>query len=377
MPINQVIVIGGGAAGIFAALAAKRPDTQVIVLERSSQLLGKVKISGGGRCNVTTSIQDPKELIKNYPRGHREMLGPFMRFGPKDTVAWFEARGVKLKVERDGRMFPETNQSQTIINCLLDEAKKLGVEIRTQAVIESISRSGDGFAIKLSDSTLHADKLILATGSHPLGHNLAKSLGHTVTPLVPSLFTFNCPESVLLDLPGIVVPDAQITVGPFTQRGPVLTTHWGFSGPATLKLSAWAAKYLAERGYEAEVSINWIPDIKQPIDLKSFQLPKKLFKRLLDLAQITDTRQISKAKKAMLDKLLTSHTFQIRGKTTNKEEFVTCGGVSLADIDFKTMQSKLCPHLYFAGEILDIDAVTGGFNFQNAWTTGFIAGSST
>ncbi len=388
----MVIVIGGGAAGIFAALAAKasHPDLSVVVLEKTAVLLSKVKVSGGGRCNVTHSCFDPNQLVKNYPRGEKELLGPFHRFQPRDTIEWFESRGVKLKTESDGRMFPITDSSSTIIECLLSEARKLGVEIRLRQRVEKIEK---GFTVHLKDNpSLTCKHLILATGSSPEGYSNAESLGHTIVPPVPSLFTFNVPTSPLKELSGISVDSATIEVGPFTQTGPLLITHFGFSGPAILKLSAWGARFLHEKNYRTSFSINWIPKLsheklfqkllqlkeqspqKTLLALNPFYFPKNLWKELLGIDKTL--ANLSKKELQELVQKLHADTYQMDGKTTHKEEFVTCGGVTLKEVDFKTLQSKICPGLYFAGEILNIDGVTGGFNFQNAWTTGYISGNS-
>lgn len=334
----KTIVIGGGAAGIFAAI-----HCNAILLERTNQLLAKVRISGGGRCNVTTSIVDPKELIQNYPRGGRELLGPFHHFGPLDTRVWFEERGVPLKTEADGRIFPRSNRSQTIIDCLMEAAK--GLDIRMQQKIGAISKVGDHFEIECNGEVLKCDKLILATGSAKAGYRWAENLGHTIQEPVPSLFTFNVPSSPLKELSGIAVQDCIVSLpgSSFQQRGPVLITHFGFSGPAIIKLSAWSARYLHDLAYQAPLTIRWTPPF-----------PKRLKRFLKEETQ----------------------NYLIEGKTTHKEEFVTCGGVTLKEIDFRTMESHLCKGLHFAGEVLDIDGVTGGFNFQNAWTTGFLAGKA-
>jgi hypothetical protein len=387
----DVIVIGGGAAGIFAALAAKasHPDLSVVVLEKTAVLLSKVKVSGGGRCNVTHACFDPNQLVKNYPRGEKELLGPFHRFQPRDTIEWFESRGVKLKTESDGRMFPITDSSSTIIECLLSEARKLGVEIRLRQRVEKVEK---GFTIHLKDNpSLTCKHLILATGSSPEGYANAESLGHTIVPPVPSLFTFNVPTSPLKELSGISVDLATVEVGPFTQTGPLLITHFGFSGPAILKLSAWGARFLHEKNYRMPFSINWIPKLSQEelfqkllqlkeqspqkalLALNPFYFPKNLWKELLGIDKTL--ANFSKKELQELSQKLHADTYQMDGKTTHKEEFVTCGGVALKEVDFKTLQSKICPGLYFAGEILNIDGVTGGFNFQNAWTTGYISGN--
>jgi len=372
------VVIGGGAAGIFAAIEAKRchPDSSVLVLEKSAVLLSKVRISGGGRCNVTHACFDPKEISKNYPRGAKELIGPFHRFGPRDTVEWFQSRGVNLKTESDGRMFPTTDTSETIIHCLLSEAKKLGVEIAMRQKVEQISKDGQLFLIQLEDKQIVTSALLLATGSSPQGYEWAKQLGHTIELPVPSLFTFNVPTSPLLDLAGISVKaELHIRGMPYSQTGPVLLTHWGFSGPAAIKLSAWAARELHAKNYQVELIVNWLPnmnveEIYEALKTNAYPLlPKNLWKRFVgDQKSHKELRRLAEK--------LHADPYKVQGKTTYKEEFVTCGGVTLSEVNFQTMESKLCPGLYFAGEILNIDGVTGGFNFQNAWTTGFIVGRS-
>lgn len=398
----KLIVIGGGAAGIFSALAAKEanPTSRVLLLERTAQLLSKVRISGGGRCNVTHSCFDPRQLVQNYPRGGKALIGPFSRFQPKDTIEWFTSRGVALKRESDGRMFPVTNSSQTIIDCLLQESQKLRVEIRTKQHVELIQRHQECFNIQLaSGEILECESLLLATGSHPQGHAFAKSLGHTIQEPVPSLFTFNIPSFPLVDLSGISVEEAAISLvdSNLTQTGPLLITHWGFSGPAALKLSAWGARLLHEKKYQTEILINWLPSLSREqimsrlktlrqespsqgiLSKGLFELPKNLFKRLVEIAEVDSKKRLSEIGNEAFSRLcerLHADRYQVNGKTTHKEEFVTCGGVTLNEVDFKTMESRICKGLYFAGEILDIDAVTGGFNFQNAWTTGWLAGNA-
>ncbi len=385
----DLIVIGGGAAGVFGAIQAKatRPDTKVLLLEKSAALLSKVKVSGGGRCNLTHSCFDPNLLIQHYPRGHVELRGPFHRFQPKDTMEWFEARGIALKTEGDGRVFPVSDNSETIIRCLLDEAKKLGVEILMRQKIDQVVKK-DHFEV----GPFTSRRLLLATGSAADGHRWAKELGHTIQEPVPSLFTFNVPTSSLKDLSGIAVEKAEITlVGTsLKQKGPLLITHFGFSGPAALKLSAWGAKFLHEKNYRVEIAINWLPDLSESqiyetfIEHKQsspqsrldnyFKFPKSLWKTLIpDERRLND---ISLKQLKSYAKKLHADIYLVEGKTTHKEEFVTCGGVSLKEVNFKTMESKLCPGLHFAGEILDIDGVTGGFNFQAAWTTAFLAGTN-
>lgn len=398
MNSKHVAVLGGGAAGVFAALATKaaNPDFHVTLLEKSAVLLAKVKVSGGGRCNVTHACFDPRQLVLNYPRGSKELIGPFTRFQPRDTIQWFEARGVELKTEGDGRMFPITDQSSTIIDCFLAEAKKLNVEILLRQKIKKIHRQNDLFAIDLEGKTLECGSLVLATGSHIDGHNLARDFGHTVIDPVPSLFTLNIPDSPLLDLAGISVPKAVIKLAgtSIEQSGPLLLTHWGFSGPAALRLSAWGARIFHQHQYKIEILVDWLPDLKKEALLNQiqklrketpgqqiaanplFQLPKNLWKRFVSLSGIGETKKFAELSNDAIHKLvdlLKSGIFQVNGKTTYKEEFVTCGGVALDEVNFKTMESRLCKGLYFAGEVLDVDAVTGGFNFQNAWTTGWIA----
>jgi predicted Rossmann fold flavoprotein len=398
---RRIVIIGGGAAGIFAAAvcAEKAAGLEIIVLEKTRQLLSKVRISGGGRCNVTHAQFDPRKLTSNYPRGNKELFGPFHRFQPQDTIAWFNRRGVELKIEADGRMFPVTDCSATIINCLLSAAKEGSVDIRNEHMIQSIEKKGDSFVLHLEkQDPLECDYLILATGSNPHGHQLAASLGHAIVPSVPSLFTFNTPTSPLNDLAGIAVEDAEISLktSGFKQRGNLLITHWGFSGPAALKLSAWAARDLHACNYRTELYINWIPSFKneEALDCLSkikqqrpqrtldhenpFHLPMNLWKRLLALSDIPLGAPMGHLPKKTLLTLvdgLTRSTFAQDGKTTYKQEFVTCGGVPLKEVDFKTMESRLVKNLFFAGEVLDIDGVTGGFNFQNAWTTAYLAAS--
>lgn len=398
--MHEIIVIGGGAAGMFSAIIAKtaNPNANVILLEKSSQLLAKVRISGGGRCNVTHSCFEPMQLVQNYPRGGKELIGPFHRFQPRDTIQWFESRGVRLKTEPDGRMFPITDSSQSIIDCLMMEAQKLGIEILMKQKIESISKSDNRFNIVCAvQKSFQCDRLLLATGSTPQGYEFAKSFGHTIQMPVPSLFTFNVPSSPLTDLSGIAVEKANIKIAgtQLSQSGPLLITHWGFSGPAAIKLSAWGARLLHDKGYQVELAINWAPDLTLEdkkstlLNLKKlhpnqslyaespFGLPKNLWKRLIELSEIEGKRRLIEIPNNALISLcerLHADSYKVEGKTTYKEEFVTCGGIELKEVNFKTMESKVCSGLFFAGEILDIDGVTGGFNFQNAWTTAWIAG---
>ena len=399
----QVIVIGGGAAGFFGAIscATHHPHCRVTILEATNQVLHKVKISGGGRCNVTHHCFNPAELVNNYPRGSKELRGAFSRFQPQDTINWFQQHGVKLKTEGDGRMFPVTDNSQTIINCLLKTATEAGIKILTHSPVKQVIKQDLQFLVTLkSREILTADYLLVATGSNRLGYEFAQDLGHTIIKPIPSLFTFKINDSRLQNLAGVSVSQANIHLTikkgkKLTQEGALLITHWGLSGPAVLKLSAWGARILSDHKYQLPLTINWLPPynsetlkselskIKQDcskqkvINYHHLNLPKRLWQSLVKYS-LTNTDKIwSEITKKELDKLaneLTRGVFNIRGKGIFKEEFVTCGGVNLKEINFKTMESKICPNLYFAGEILDVDGVTGGFNFQNAWTTGWLAG---
>jgi predicted Rossmann fold flavoprotein len=397
-----VVIAGGGAAGFFAALAAKKAHSAlgVLLLERTNQLLSKVRISGGGRCNVTHACFDPAKLVQNYPRGHKALLGPFTRFQPRDIIDWFQVRGVVLKTEPDGRVFPKSDSSQTIIDCFLKEARSLNLEIRTLQHIERVHRNDSLFQVELkSGEAILCEKLLLATGSSPHGFRLAQSLGHTIQEPIPSLFTLNIPSSPLSDLAGISVEKAALHLvdSEFSQTGPLLITHWGFSGPCALKLSAWGARYLHKKNYSTPLKVNWLPEFTHDkareqlretrncypnqnlVNANPFMLPKNLWKRLIELSRIDCKNRLSEMSNASFDQLcqfLQADTYQMEGKTTYKEEFVTCGGVTLDEVSFKTMESRLCSGLFFAGEILDIDGITGGFNFQSAWTTGWIAGHS-
>ncbi len=401
----DLIIAGGGAAGFFGALAflEARPSAHALLLERGRALLGKVKISGGGRCNVTHAQFDPARLVESYPRGGKELRGPFTRFQPRDTVIWFERRGVRLKTEPDGRMFPVTDQSQTIIDCFLDEAGRAGLEIITQAPVERIATAPEGFTVRCrSGEEYLARRVLLATGGETGGFALAASLGHTIVPPVPSLFTFALSDLRLAGLAGVSVAEVhlRLEVGGrhFEQRGPLLVTHWGLSGPAVLKLSAWAARELSAAGYSAALRINFQPGRNTDQVIQSLlaykerfpglpaggrdpdgRIPARLWQRLVEAAGIPAVltwRDCAKNRLARLAEEISAGKYQVQGKGQFKEEFVTCGGVSLREVHFKTMESKIVPGLYLAGEVLDIDGVTGGFNFQSAWTTGWIAGMS-
>ena len=401
----DIAVIGGGAAGFFGAIAAAsaRPGLRVHLLERGPNFLAKVKISGGGRCNVTHHCFDPKLLAQRYPRGGRALIGPFTRFQPTDTIRWFEERGVALKTEADGRMFPTTDSSQTIIDCLTDAARRAGVVLRPNCGVERIERLPEGgFRLHLANkTTLDCRRLLLALGGcrAEAAAALAIGLGHTIEPPVPSLFTFEVKDARLEGLAGVAVDPATVTI-PGTklkETGPVLITHWGFSGPGILRASAWGARELAEKHYTFPLRINWLGtatlddalarlnQLRQSDGAKLVRnvvlppLTARLWERIVTNAGIpSETRwsSLQKHHSQALARQLVEAEFQVTGKSLNKDEFVTCGGVKLPEVNFKTMESRVCPGLHFAGEMLDIDGVTGGFNFQAAWTTGWIAGNA-
>jgi predicted Rossmann fold flavoprotein len=397
---RQIIVVGGGAAGFFAAIAAAEAGADVIVLEKTARFLDKVRISGGGRCNVTHACFEPREFATRYPRGGQALLSPFQKFSARDTVAWFEARGVKLKTESDGRMFPITDSSETIIDCLMTAAQNAGVKLRTNCAVESVVKNPAGiFELTLAGGDKNfCDKLLLATGGcrAAAAGQLAVSLGHALVPPVPSLFTFQIASPWLRSLAGVAV-DAEISApaAKLRERGPVLVTHWGLSGPAVLKLSAWGARALHDLNYQFPLFVNWLPETnvekiiqefqarresagaKLLVNVPLFPLTSRLWEQLVLATGISrDTRwsALARAQAQALAQQLTRTEFSVTGKSLNKDEFVTCGGVKLAEVNFKTMASKLCPALFFAGELLDVDGITGGFNFQAAWTTGFVAG---
>ncbi len=399
---KKIIIIGGGAAGFFAALScgSTYPDAEITILEKTSKLLSKVKISGGGRCNVTHACFSVGALAKHYPRGEKFLKQAFHHFMPQDTIQWFEQRGVTLKTEEDGRMFPVSDNSQTIIDCFLEEAHRFGIKIKTQQDVKQIlKREEGGFLLKINKSEdLLADKLIVASGSGTqLRHfDWLRALGHSIEPPVPSLFTFNMPKETITELMGVVAEPilAKIQSTKLAQSGPLLITHWGVSGPAILKLSAWGARLLQEVNYDFKVQINWLMDkneeaIRQELlnfkeessqkKIKNFPqtLPKRLWLFLLDKAQIDAEKEMQAISKAELNRLaatLSNDLYPVKGKTTFKEEFVTCGGLDLSQVNPKTMESKIVSDLFFAGEVLNIDGITGGFNFQAAWTTGYLAG---
>lgn len=433
MPRNisyDIAIIGGGAAGFFAGITAAemaRPrPLRMVILEKAHHPLGKVLISGGGRCNVTHACFDPAELVAHYPRGAVALRGAFSRFQPADTIAWFEDHGVPLKTEPDGRVFPRSDSSRTITDCLLNAAKSTGIELRLNTAVEAIeARPGEKgysrFQIKTritgkaanreATSTILAHNVLLATGGDRKSLSLAASLGHTIEPPVPSLFSFKISDPRLEGLAGISVtpvrltlrelnPNLQDRAGLSSQEGPVLITHWGLSGPVVLRLSAWGARWLHERDYHASLAINWLSPLTYDQVMNSLfeikntpsvgaqrvsssrafpQIPLRLWQRLISAAGISEIVKWANMPLAQIQNLareLTQALFTISGKGPFKDEFVICGGVRLDEVDFKTMQSRLVPGLHFAGEILDIDGLTGGFNFQNAWTTGWLAGCS-
>ena len=406
----EVVVIGGGAAGFFGAIACAEanPHARVTLLEAGSQPLSKVRISGGGRCNVTHHCFEPAQLVQNYPRGGKALRGAFSRFQPLDTVKWFQSRGVKLKTEADGRMFPVTNTSATIIDCLVAAAEKAGVVVKTNSAVKNITKlnttsSQQQFQIELKKGQiLQGDRLLIATGSNPMGYRWAKHLGHTIETPVPSLFTFKIEDPRLKNLAGVSVENARATLlysgkKALEQTGALLITHWGLSAPAILKLSAWGARVLYDNKYSLVVKINWLPNHNQEtlkahflkvknshskkkiINYCPVEIPKRLWQSIINYIAIDQAKiwaDINKKELSQLLNELIQGQYQIQGKGVFKEEFVTCGGVKLKEVNFKTMESKICPHLYFAGEVLDIDGVTGGFNFQSAWTTGWLAGNA-
>lgn len=401
---RKVIVVGGGAAGFFSAISCAHAskEVDVLLLEKTSKLLSKVAVSGGGRCNVTHACFENKTLATCYPRGEKPLKSAFSRFSTTDTIEWFQSRGVQLKTESDGRMFPKTDDSQTIIDCLMKEAKKLRVDIRTSIGVQQLKpRFEGGFTLTLTDGTImDCDKVIVATGGSPKAEGLEwlRQLGHQVVEPVPSLFTFNIPNNPIVDLQGIAVDPAKVKIldTKLEFSGPVLITHWGLSGPAVLKLSAYGARLLAERDYDFQVQVSWLnlkkeDALRQELfnikaanptkhvgNLLPVVLPKRLTEFLLSKAGVNPDKRWADVTKEEIQALINSFlydTYTVKGKTTFKDEFVTCGGIHLDDVDFKTMESKRCKGLHFAGEVLDIDGITGGFNFQAAWTTGFIAGN--
>ncbi|MBC2606447.1 NAD(P)/FAD-dependent oxidoreductase [Pelagicoccus albus] len=400
--MKTVAVIGAGAAGYFAAInvAEGDPSAKVDLYESTRRTLTKVSISGGGRCNATHHCFDPRELVTFYPRGGKELRGPFHQWQPQDTISWFASRGVELKTEADGRMFPVTDNSQTIIDCLTKSAETAGVTLHLKSGVTDLTDLDDGgFELTIGDGQkVQADHVLIATGGGQknVGHTLAANLGHTITDLAPSLFTFHIEHPLLADLQGLSLPAVQVSHRPskLSQTGPIVFTHWGLSGPGMLKLSAWGARVFSKLDYRCELSLNWTGGTKPEeirqllentkrsearksmISLNPFDFPRRFWERLLEYVAIPSDCQWAQLSKKGLHQLvetISNTTLQTHGKSMNKDEFVTCGGIKLKEVDFKTMQSRLVTNLHFAGEVLDIDGVTGGFNFQAAWTTAKIA----
>ena len=396
----EILIIGGGAAGFFTAIniAEKNPKLKIAILERGKTVLEKVRISGGGRCNVTHAEFIPKELAKNYPRGEKELLGPFHQFCSGDTIEWFANRGVELKIEDDGRMFPVSDSSQTIIDCFLSEVKRLKIDVLTSQSVQSIYQGNDYWKVETNHETFSCQKLIMTTGSNPKIWEMLEKLGHKIVSPVPSLFTFNIKDNRIKDLMGIsAFAKVKVKGSKLEASGPLLITHWGMSGPGILRLSAWGANFLAEKKYQFTILVNWLHEtsfedaLEQLKELKQehskkivskkspFDFPNRLWESITIASGIPlDAKWADIPKKQLTDlaNQLTNAEFQVNGKSTFKDEFVTAGGIDLKEINFKTMESKLFPNLYFAGEIVNIDAITGGFNFQNAWTSGFVLANS-
>ncbi len=397
----DVAVIGGGAAGFFAAISCKthNPLANVTIYEKSDKLLAKVKVSGGGRCNVTHACFAISQLSKFYPRGEKQLKKAFAYFNTNDTVKWFESRGVQLKTEEDNRMFPITDNSQTIINCLMREAEKLGIIIQQHQTLIAIDKNANGFKLTFRDASINVDKIIIASGGSPKkeGFDWLEKLGHVIESPVPSLFTFNMPKESVKALMGVSVDKVSVRVlgTGLKSEGPLLITHWGMSGPAILKLSAWGARILSDLNYTFKIQVNWLGSLNEDearsvlrneinlhpkrkvVNAEFTQLPNRLYLFLLAKLGINPDitlDELGRKNQNRLLNILLNNEYEVEGKTTFKEEFVTCGGVSLSNVSIDTMESKVCPGMYFAGEVLDIDGVTGGFNFQAAWTTGFIAG---
>lgn len=408
--MKNIVIIGGGAAGFFTAINAAEfasksgHQVNVTILEAGSQVLKKVRISGGGRCNVTHNLFDTRAFSERYPRGRKELLSPFKRFQALDTIEWFKARGVNLVAEEDGRMFPDTHSSQTIIDCFLKSAEQAGVKLLTNHKVDRIEKLENGqMLIHINPSfSITADMVMIATGSSPQGYTLAQSLGHSITELAPSLFSFKIEDPLIADLPGLSFEMAELKLvienhKTFQEKGPLLITHWGLSGPAILKVSAWSAREMQKSGYKAKLKVNWLglKSIELVTDLlkQTKELGKKsqiqniypevlahrFWLKVLEKSQVPlDQRwaDISHKNLNAIAEILYATELVVLGKNRYKDEFVECGGVDLTEVDFKTMQSKICPGLYFAGEVLDIDGITGGFNFQNSWTGGWIAAQS-
>ena len=392
----NIIIIGGGAAGYFTAIncAEKNPHLKVAILERGKNVLEKVRISGGGRCNVTHACFVPNDLVKFYPRGEKELKGPFHQFCSGDTIEWFEKRGVELKIEDDGRMFPVSNSSQTIIDCFQEAVKKLKIDVLTNQSVQELYKTETYWKITTTQEVFTCEKIVMATGSNPKMWEMLHNLGHSIIEPVPSLFTFNIKDPRIKDLMGLsALASVKVKKTKLEASGPLLITHWGMSGPGILRLSAWGARELAEKKYQFAIRVNCLNEksFEEAIDLLKdikeehakklvtkyahFELPKRLWENLVFAAGISEETKWADVTKKQLHSLieqLTNGEFHVNGKSTFKEEFVTAGGIDLKEVNFKTMESKILPNVYFAGEILNIDAITGGFNFQNAWTSGFI-----
>ena len=396
----DIIIVGGGAAGFFAGIniVENNPKLKVAILERGQEVLTKVRISGGGRCNVTHACFVPNDLVKFYPRGEKELRGPFHQFCSGDTIEWFEKRGVELKTEDDSRMFPVTNSSQTIIDCFLEATKKLKIDVLTGQSVQSIFKNENYWKVETNHETFACKNLIMTTGSNPKMWEMLRNLGHSVVEPVPSLFTFNIKDSRIKDLMGVsALASVKVKNSKLEASGPLLITHWGMSGPGILRLSAWGARELADKKYQFIIVVNWLNDksfeetslilrelklehSKKAVSKKSpFDFPNRLWESIVLASEIeveTKWADLTKIQLTNLTNQLINAEFQVNGKSTFKEEFVTAGGIDLKEINFKTMESKILPNLYFAGEIVNIDAITGGFNFQNAWTSGFIVANS-
>lgn len=399
--MSKIVIIGGGAAGFFTAINAKElnPNLDITILEKGKDVLQKVKISGGGRCNVTHACFEPKELTKFYPRGQKELLGPFHQFMTGDTFEWFENKGIPLKIESDNRVFPEANTSQAIIDCFHKEINRLNIKILTCKGVTTFSKQGEKWIVKTKEEEFFADKLVIAAGSSKKIWDISKELNHSIIPTVPSLFTFNIKDNRIKDLGGVSVPNATVKINgtKLENYGPLLITHWGMSGPAVLKLSAFGARILADKNYKYTVIVNWLSKSEEQIseellDLKNKnsrkqigskspfpEIPRRLWERLIIASKIRlqqNWADTNKTQLSSLAKQLTKATFNADGKSTFKEEFVTAGGIDLKEINFKRFESKLHKNLFYVGEILNIDAITGGFNFQNAWTGGWICANA-
>lgn len=402
--MTNAVIIGGGAAGFFSAIsyAKQHPDHQVMILEKTGSLLSKVKISGGGRCNVTHACFDPAALCHFYPRGSKALRGPFQSFQPQDTMQWFKDRGVALKIESDNRVFPVSDDSQTIIDCLVSEARRVGVTVRTQVGVQSLRRGDVGIIIDLeSGESLNAERVILATGSNRKGHQLAMDLGHSIVTPIPSLFTVKVKDKALQSLQGLSIPNVRVWLEGQKKRfqdGPLLVTHWGLSGPSIIKLSAWQAETFHHANYHVRLIVSLAPAFNEETLYHHFvswakdhpkkqlstlcpieEVPNRFWSYLIDRSGLSPSltwNALAPKSLQQLTRLCTGCSFDVSGTSPFKDEFVTCGGVELSEINFKTMESKLCPGLHVVGEALNIDGVTGGFNFQNAWTTGYLAGQA-